>query len=164
MRADHAGDHWDLKKVTIHAHGAAPEPHDTWKLPTRLKREQVGESLAEPDTVSFWALPSFIDAARNAGLPAFQFELQYQLLLSRPLLLVAMVLIAATVSLRVFRFGNIGRMILGGVGAGFVLYVAGELARGLGGAGVVPPVLAAWSPAVIASSIGFTVLLHQEDG
>ncbi len=162
--ADHEGDHWKLERVLIHEAGAAPRAEPTWRMATRLKREQVGESLAEPDTVSFWALPSFIEAARNAGLPAFQFELQYQLLLARPLLLVAMVLIAATVSLRVFRFGNIGRMILGGVGAGFVLYVAGEVARGLGGAGVVPPVLAAWSPAVIASSIGFTVLLHQEDG
>ena len=76
----------------------------------------------------------------------------------------AMVLIAATVSLRVFRFGNIGSMILGGVAAGFVLYVAGEVARGMGGAGIVPPLLAAWTPAVVASSIGFTVLLHQEDG
>ncbi len=162
--ADHKGDHWDLTDVRILRRGATPEAFPTATIGTRLKREQVGESLAEPDTVSFWALPSFIAAARNAGLPAFQFELQYQLLLARPLLLVAMVLIAATVSLRVFRFGNIGRMILGGVGAGFVLYVAGEVARGLGGAGVVPPVLAAWSPAVIASSIGFTILLHQEDG
>lgn len=162
--ADYRDGVWDLTKAVLYAPGTAPQSFDSWRVATRLKREQVGESLAEPDTVSFWALPSFIEAARNAGLPAFQFELQYQLLLARPLLLVAMVLIAATVSLRVFRFGNIGRMILGGVGAGFVLYVAGEVARGLGGAGVVPPVLAAWSPAVIASSIGFTVLLHQEDG
>ncbi|MER2607225.1 MAG: LPS export ABC transporter permease LptG [Siculibacillus sp.] len=163
-RAVHRGDHWELTKGEIHEPGAAGKPFDVHLVPTRLSREQIGESLAEPDTVSFWALPSFIEAARNAGLPAFQFELQYQLLLVRPLLLVAMVLIAATVSLRVFRFGNIGRMILGGVGAGFVLYVAGEVARGLGGAGIVPPVLAAWSPAVVASSIGFTILLHQEDG
>jgi len=162
--ADYHEGAWDLTKVLLYTPGSAPQSFDSWRVATRLKREQVGESLAEPDTVSFWALPSFIEAARNAGLPAFQFELQYQMLLARPLLLVAMVLIAATVSLRVFRFGNIGRMILGGVGAGFVLYVAGEVARGLGGAGVVPPVLAAWSPAVIASSIGFTVLLHQEDG
>ena len=80
------------------------------------------------------------------------------------LLFAAMVLIAATVSLRVFRFGNIGRLILGGAVAGFVLYVAGELARGLGSVGIVPPILAAWSPAVVASLIGFTILLYQEDG
>ena len=164
VRAEHHEGYWELTKVTVNEPGVAPKPYDSWRVSTKLKREQVGETLAEADTISFWALPSFIEAARNAGLPAFQFELQYQMLLARPLLLVAMVLIAATVSLRLFRFGNIGRMILGGVGAGFVLYVAGEVARGLGGAGIVPPSLAAWSPAVVASSIGFTILLHQEDG
>lgn len=155
---------WRLTDAVVARPGEAPEHHDSWFVATRLKAEQIGESLVEPDTVSFWALPSFIETARAAGLPAFQFELQYQLLLARPLLLVAMVLIAATVSLRVFRFGNIGRMILGGVASGFVLYVAGEVARGMGGVGIVPPVLAAWTPAVVASSIGFTILLHQEDG
>lgn len=163
-KADHESGHWRLDDATVFRAGQAPEHRDTLLVATRLKAEQIGESLTEPDTVSFWALPSFIEAARAAGLPAFQFELQYQLLLARPLLLVAMVLIAATVSLGVFRFGNIGGMILGGVAAGFVLYVAGEVARGMGGAGIVPPLIAAWTPAVVASSIGFTVLLHQEDG
>lgn len=155
---------WRLSDARVIASGRDPQVFATYRLSTRLKREQVGESLAQPDTVSFWALPSFIETARNAGLPAYQFELQYQMLLARPLLLVAMVAIAATVSLRVFRFGNIGRMILGGVAAGFVLYVVGEVARGLGGAGMVPPFLAAWSPAVVASSLGFTILLYLEDG
>jgi lipopolysaccharide export system permease protein len=155
---------WRLTDAKVYAVGADPQHFATFSVATRLKREQVGDSLAEPSTVSFWALPAFIETARNAGLPAFQFELQYQLLLARPLLLVAMVAIAATVSLRVFRFGNIGRMILGGVVAGFVLYVVGEVARGLGGAGMVPPFLAAWSPAVVASSMGFTILLYLEDG
>ncbi len=162
--ADYDDGRWLLSKGNVYTSGRDPQVFDTYRVSTRLKREQVGESLAQPDTVSFWALPSFIEAARNAGLPAYQFELQYQLLLARPLLLVAMVSIAATVSLRVFRFGNIGRMILGGVAAGFVLYVVGEVARGLGGAGMVPPFLAAWSPAVVASSMGFTILLYLEDG
>ena len=162
--ADHQDGQWLLNKARVFASGRDPQSFDVYRLSTRLKREQVGDSLAQPDTLSFWALPAFIETARNAGLPAYQFELQYQSLLARPLLLVAMVAIAATVSLRVFRFGNIGRMILGGGAAGFVLYVVGEVARGLGGAGMVPPALAAWSPAVVASSMGFTILLYLEDG
>jgi len=75
-----------------------------------------------------------------------------------------MVLMASCFSLRLFRMGGIQKMVLGGVTSGFVLYVAGELARGLGSVGIVPPTLAAWSPAVVASLIGFTILLYQEDG
>jgi len=76
----------------------------------------------------------------------------------------AMVLIAATVSLRFARFGGIGWMILGGIGAGFVLYVVTKVAKDLGNAGLVDPSAAAWSPAVIGMLIGFSVLLNQEDG
>lgn len=80
------------------------------------------------------------------------------------MLLVAMVLIAATVSLRFARLGGIGVMILSGIGAGFVLYVVTKMARDLGIAGLVDPAAAAWSPAVVGVLIGFTVLLNQEDG
>jgi lipopolysaccharide export system permease protein len=55
-------------------------------------------------------------------------------------------------------------MILAGIGVGFVLYVVTKIARDLGGAGIVPAPLAAWSPAVVATLIGTTVLLHLEDG
>ena len=47
--------------------------------------------------------------------------------------LVAMVLIAASFSLRFFRFGGIAKMVSGGVAAGFVLYVATKLVGDLGG-------------------------------
>ncbi len=162
--ADYANGVWTLRNGSIHAAKLAPKPFDVYTIATYLTIDQIRNTLAEPESVPFWQLRNYIDTAQNAGLPAYAYELQYQLLLARPLLFAAMVLIAATVSLRVFRFGNIGRLILGGAVAGFVLYVAGELARGLGSVGIVPPTLAAWSPAVVASLIGFTILLYQEDG
>lgn len=55
-------------------------------------------------------------------------------------------------------------MILGGVSAGFVLYVVTEIARDLGSEGLVPAALAAWAPAVFATLMGSTVLLFREDG
>ena len=162
--ADYANGIWTLKHGTIHASKLAPKPFDAYTIATNLTIDQIRNTLSEPESVPFWQLHAYIDTAQNAGLPAYAYELQYQLLLARPLLFSAMVLIAATVSLRVFRFGNIGSLILGGAVAGFVLYVAGELARGLGSVGIVPPTVAAWSPAVVASLIGFTILLYQEDG
>jgi lipopolysaccharide export system permease protein len=155
---------WTLTNGVINAPKSAPKTFETYTIATYLSLDQIRNTLAEPESVPFWKLKSYIDAAQNAGLPAYAYDLQYQLLLARPLLFAAMVLIAATVSLRVFRFGNIGRLILGGAVAGFVLYVVGELARGLGSVGIVPPALAAWSPAVVATLFGFTVLLYQEDG
>ena len=48
--------------------------------------------------------------------------------------------------------------------ATFVLYVAVKFVGDLGGAGLLSPLVAAWSPAVVASLLGAFALLHQEDG
>ena len=80
------------------------------------------------------------------------------------MLLVAMTLIAATVSMRFARLGQSATMILGGVLAGFLLYVVSVLVRAFGNAGFVPPYVAAWLPVVVALFFGITFLLYKEDG
>ncbi len=90
--------------------------------------------------------------------------MQYHSLIALPVLLVAMTLIAATVSMRFVRMGQSGPMILGGILAGFLLYVVSVLVKAFGSAGIVPPVAAAWFPVVVAMFFGITFLLHKEDG
>jgi lipopolysaccharide export system permease protein len=84
--------------------------------------------------------------------------------MARPLLLIAMVLVAASVSLRFFRFGGVTKLVIAGVAAGFVLYVATQLSEELGSSGIVNPVVAAWLPAALGTMLGALALLHQEDG
>jgi len=155
---------WILTDVKIRTRDDPVRLANSYEIATNLNDVQVRETFANPDSVSFWDLPAYITLAEKIGLPAFRYRYAYQAHLARPVLLGAMLLIAATVSLRVFRFGNIGRLIISGVAAGFVLYVVMQLARDLGGVGIVPPLVAAWFPPIVAALMGFTVLLHQEDG
>ncbi len=90
--------------------------------------------------------------------------MQYQSLIAQPAMFVAMILIAATVSLGFSRTGGMAKAIVGGIGAGFVLYVVGKMAEDLGAVGFVAPAIAAWTPAVIGALMSVTVLLHREDG
>ncbi|MBS7540938.1 LPS export ABC transporter permease LptG [Ancylobacter lacus] len=154
---------WELSDARVLTVGLGLDHYDTFLVATNLTPDQVQETL-QSDIVSFWDLPQAIEAATRVGFGAERYRLQYQSLLARPLLLLAMVLIAASVSLRVFRFGGIGEAILGGVAAGFLLYVATKLAEDLGEAGVVHPILAAWFPAVVGALMGVLILLHREDG
>jgi lipopolysaccharide export system permease protein len=78
--------------------------------------------------------------------------------------LAAMVLIAATCSLKAFRFGKIQTMVLTGLTGGFGFFIFSELSRKVGASGLVPVAVAAWGPALIALLLSATVLLHQEDG
>ncbi len=155
---------WRLRNATVVDTSGTPRRVATYEIPTQLTPDQVRGRFASPDSVSFWMLPSTIDQAAASGLPAYRFLLQFHALLSRPLLMASMVLIAATVSLGFSRSGGAGRLILGGVVAGFVLYVITEIARDLGSEGLVPPALAAWTPSVVATMLGSTILLFREDG
>ena len=156
--------HWRLEQARIYASGAPPREYDSYLLSTNLTTEQVRESFATPETVSFWQLPLYIQLADQAGLGAAGYRLQYQLLLARPFLLGAMVLLAASVSLRFFRIGGVSRMVLAGVGAGFLLYVLSKITADLSTAELMHPVAAAWLPALVGGLTGFVVLLYQEDG
>jgi lipopolysaccharide export system permease protein len=102
--------------------------------------------------------------ARSFGLRANAFAMQFHSLMALPPLLVAMTLIAATVSMRFARMGQSATMILGGVLAGFLLYVVSVLVKAFGNAGFVPPFVAAWLPVVVALFFGVTFLLYKEDG
>ncbi|MBI1867450.1 MAG: LPS export ABC transporter permease LptG [Methylocystis sp.] len=155
---------WVLEGARLTTPGEAPRIVGSYLLATDLTLEQLASSAAPPQGTPFWDLPRLGEATRQAGLDATGYSLQFQTLLARPLLLIAMVLVAASFSLRFFRFGDVARTISGGVVAGFVLYIVTKLFSDLGGAGMISPIVAAWSPALVGSMLGTLTLLHLEDG
>lgn len=156
--------YWLLNNVNEMRPGEIPSRQDSAQVSTNLRQEFVEERLTQPETVAFFDLSQKIDVARSFGISSKALETQYHFLLSLPLLLVAMTLIAATVSLKFSRFAQSRSVILGGIVSGFVLYVITVLVRAFGSSGVVPPFVAVWVPVVVALALGATILLHQEDG
>jgi lipopolysaccharide export system permease protein len=156
--------YWRLEDARIYVPGKAPDLEQIYRLPTNLTLEQVRESFATPETVPFWQLPSYIELADQAGLLAAGYRLQYQQLLARPFLLAAMVLLAASVSLRFFRFGGVQKMVLSGISAGFLLFVLSKITEDMSKSELLSPVAAAWIPVAIGGLTGLVALLYQEDG
>jgi lipopolysaccharide export system permease protein len=156
--------YWELHDVDVLREGDGVQHADTLRVPTNLRPEFVQERLADPETIPFYDLPGKIEVARSYGLKANAFAMQFNSLLAMPFLLVAMTLIAATVSMRFARMGQSATMILGGILAGFLLYVVSVLVKAFGVAGFVPTAVAAWSPVVVAAFFGVTYLLYKEDG
>ncbi|MEA2936859.1 MAG: lipopolysaccharide export system permease protein [Alphaproteobacteria bacterium] len=155
---------WLLRDVRIYAIGVLPVDRDAFELKTFLTFAQVRESFATPDTVPFWELSSYIRLAENAGLAAVGYRLQYYQLLALPFYLGAMVLLAAAVSLRSFRFGGVQKMVLGAIVVGFLLYVMSKITGDLSKAGLMPPLVAAGLPTLLGGLTGLLALLYQEDG
>jgi lipopolysaccharide export system permease protein len=156
--------YWRLTEAKVVTPGFDTLSTGVYLLATTLGRSDVAQAFDSPETVSFWALPDLAEQMRRAGLDPAAYSLRYQELLALPLMLAAMVLVAACFSLRFFRMGGVQLMVSGGVAAGFVLYVATKLVNDLGAAGFFSATVAGWSPAVVGCLFGVYVLLHQEDG
>ncbi|HJU15637.1 MAG TPA: LPS export ABC transporter permease LptG [Stellaceae bacterium] len=158
------GGEWRIKDGTRWLPDGPPEHFARLLLPTDLTRRNIEESFASPDTMSFWDLPGFIRLLQRSGFPAQRHRLHFDVLLARPFLLAALVLVAAAFSLRRERRGGTTMMIVGGVATGFLLYFLSDIVFALGLSAKVPVTLAAWTPAGVSMILGASMLLHLEDG
>lgn len=156
--------HWELQGVLVTRLKKAPEKHGAYRLNTHLTPERVADAIGSALISSVWQLPTLIEVAEKAGLPTYRFQVQLEQLLVRPLLLVAMVLLGATVSLRSFRSGGIQTMVVMGMLGGFSFFLLSEISRQIGAAGLAPPRIAVWVPVGVVLCVSALVLLRQEDG
>lgn len=139
--------------------------HKELFLPTTLSVNQVQDSFAAPETMSFWDLPQFIRFSEESGFSARQHKLYWHSLLASPFLFCAMVLVASAFYLTTNnRLGGWTKRGLAGLGAGFMLYFFSRLTYALGLSAILPLPLAAWAPTAVAALLGLTYLFHQEDG
>lgn len=155
---------WQLVNARISRPDAPRETHPVFRIPTDLTRENIQDSFATPETLSFWALPAFIDVLERAGFSALRHRLYWQAQIADPLLLCAMVLFAAIFTLRPLRRGGTAALVGAGIATGFVIYFASDVVYALGLSARIPILLSAWSPAVIGCLLGTATLFHLEDG
>jgi lipopolysaccharide export system permease protein len=155
---------WRLEEAWVNGLERSAVFYPVLDVKTSLTHNQIQESFATPETIAFWDLPQFIQQAESAGFSATKHRLHYHALLAAPVLLCAMIFIAAAFSLRLARLGGAARLIVSSVLTGFILYFFTDVSRALGTSGVVPVVLAAWAPATTALLLGMAYMFNQEDG
>ena len=159
-----AGGYWNMDQAWISRPNEPARFIGTYRVPTSLTFEQIADSFAPPTAVSFWRLPRYVAGLEATGFPARAHRLQLHRLLSLPLLLTGMVVLAAAFALPPQRFG--GTMVRVGAGGltGFLLYFLSYFIFKLGLSASIPLLLAAWAPAGLGALCGGALLLHTEDG
>jgi lipopolysaccharide export system permease protein len=150
---------WELEP------GRPPIRHATFSQPTTITLAQIQDSFAEPKTLSVWDLPEFIAVSQAAGFSALPHRLYLQTLMAMPLMLCAMVLLAASFFLT-SQARMAGWTVRGaaGVASGFMLYFFSQFTYALGLTATLPIILAAWAPATIALLLSLAFLFYREDG
>ncbi|HLN25650.1 MAG TPA: LPS export ABC transporter permease LptG [Patescibacteria group bacterium] len=157
--------YFHLTKTVLLRPGRPVEEHEFDDFATQLTLAKIQDNFASPESVSFWELPGFISFFESAGFSANRQKLYFQSLLASPLLLCAMVLVAAVFSLRPdMRSGGLMGRVIGGIVSGFVFYFFSKVIYALGMSSTLPVALAAWTPALVTGLVGMGILFHLEDG
>lgn len=133
-------------------------------LPTSTGQEALFERTRSAQGVSFWRLPEVIVSAREAGLSTRVYEIRLQSLLAQPLLLAAAALMGIAATLRLTRLGGAAGFALAGGLGGFLLYFLQRMLTGLGTAGSLDTVSAAWSAPVLFALTALLYIAVTEDG
>lgn len=155
---------WQFSNLILNAPNRTPQKLDEYKIPTQLTLAQIQDSFGSPDTISFWELPEFIRVLQASGFSALKHSLHFHTILTTPVILIAMVIIASVFSLKFSRRGKTGLLIVGAVLSGFVFYFITRLTASYGIAGNMPIIIAAWAPAGIFILLSLWLILHQEEG
>lgn len=153
---------WDLGAANPEL--AATRAEGPIALPSDLTAERIRDSFGTPSAIGFWDLPGYIADLERAGFSARAYQLWFQMELAQPLLMAAMVLVAAGFTMRHVRFGGTGKMVLVALLSGFGIFFLRNFAQALGNTGQIPIALAAWTPPVAAVMLSLGLLLHLEDG
>ena len=156
--------YWDIKNPLINDVVEGAKQKDFINISTELTSQQIEESFSDPETIAFWSIAEYIEVMEETGFPATRIYMHFHKLFAQPFLFVALILLAASFSLRPARFGTTAYMIAFGITVGFMVFFMESVLGAFGISHKIPIYLAAWSPSIIGLLIGGTSLLHLEDG
>ena len=134
------------------------------EIPTSLKKEQITDQFGDPSTISLWSLPEFIGQLEQAGFSAKRHSVWFQSELSKPIFLLAMMLVSAAFCMRQSRVRGTGLHVLAAILVGFLLFYSSNFVLILGINGQLPVLISAWGPSFAAFFISLGLFLNREEG
>jgi lipopolysaccharide export system permease protein len=149
-------DYWDEKNHHT--------KHVNFSLDTTLTLKKVRDGYVEPNLVSFWRMPQYIQRLKDNGLSTVRFRLYWHGQIAKIGLMISMILLATTFSIHHTRYNNVSRLVLLGLLSGFLIHFSSDIVYALGMAQKIPIFLAAWLPALVTAMVSISILLHLEDG
>ena len=155
---------WNFSYAVLNVPGQLPMAETNIKIETDLTVLDLESSFSELETISFWRLPKYIKTMEKTGFDVTPLKVYFHNLVSQPLLYIAMVLLAACVSLRTRRLQSVSVLILSGVAIGFLIFFMSNFLQALGVSGQIPIFIAAWFPAIISVLLGLGAIMVLEDG
>ena len=162
--AKHVPGYWQLSDVIENAEGEITQLQNAVSLPTNISAEDIRDTADIKLIPPFWEIPRAIRKTERAGFSTVSLRMQLNKLLALPIMLIAMTVIAAGVSMHLTREGGTLRLLIIGGVLGFGVYFADNVVSAFGEASALPIILAAWTIPLFVLFSGLSYLARIEDG
>ena len=132
-----------------------------WETKTRLTPQTILDRYLQPNQISFWELPKFIQKMTAVDIPVRGHLVQFWTLLFLPLTMIAMASLGIAFSqTRQRRNYNFGLKFSLGIITCFVMYFLINTFNALGATGALPPILAIIAPPIIIIAAAGSFIEH----
>jgi len=159
--------YWLLKGAIINDEKLTNEKLEQFKVPTNLEAEFIKQKILNnfqnPKFFSLFELPQLIKDLRLSGLNPTKFEIYFNLLLCKPIIFVAMSLIACYFGLSHFRNQRSVIITFIGIATGLVFYITTSITNALGSSGLIPVFSSTWLISLICLSVGILLIYRKEN-
>ena len=154
---------WRISQATRIANDGTSEILGDIGKKSILDKRSLSLTIRPPHTINVFGLPNFISLLKDAGLAPETYQVHFHQLLSTPLKLLGLVMLAASLTVTQFSRKQRLRLVVLALASSFGFYFTSDLIFVLGNSSHLPYYVAGWAPALLILSIGAVLLARVEE-
>ncbi|MGV3278840.1 LptF/LptG family permease [Rickettsiales bacterium LUAb2] len=131
-------------------------------LTTKLSAKNLQNIVLSPEMIKIWDLPRFINNLSRLGLNNEQYKVYFYNLIFYPIILLCMFLLGVGLSLSSHKRVANTKIIVYGIGCGFIAYFVTDIINTFGSTGLIPPLITNLSEVLLLISIGLYLIINKE--
>ena len=133
--------YWNMSEVQVTPKYTSASFYDTYKYSTNINPNDITNSLASPDGISFWRMGKFINFLEDLGYSARDFKLYYFNLLILPLFMSSLVILSLSIVRDLKPNDKFSKTIVLSFILIFIIYFISNLFDALGSSSQISPFL-----------------------
>ena len=153
---------WKTFEITRLA-GRMPNDETPLAWDTTLKPEHFVRFANHPNELSLGELKQYIGTVAIGSRPEYFYDTWLQQKIAGPIVLALMPLLAAIAAFAHHRQGSSVVTVVWGITAGFAFTVVDNIVLAMGQFGSLPPMVAAWLPIFLFSTLGLWLIFNLEN-
>ena len=158
-KAELENGYWILHNVTEYPRYSNSKFHKELVYETSIKYQDISNSLISPENISIYQLSEFITLIEKLGYSAIDHKLQYYSLLTLPLLVLSLVFLANSLTIRINHNDKIIGLLIISICTIFIYYFLSNLFNALSMSSQLNPLISKISVPILLSFLSILIII-----